>query len=111
MKFLELDSSNSIQNDTNEITITVPTLEFKGEILVDSSCKISSICNTVITCDIFSISSPSVSITNITFQSTVSVEYSNNFSISHCVIKNAEQSYGALCIYNSKDVTINHVTI
>lgn len=107
-----LNSSNSIKNEeTGEITLTVPVFNTKSNFTIFSSCNLNSNCNTVITSDTFQISSSSVSISNITFESSVVVTNSTNVSIKNCHIKNSQSSNGALTITNSENISISHVTI
>lgn len=107
-----LNESNSIKNEsTGEITIKSPVLQINDKYQINSSCKITSNCDTVIKSDFFEITASSVSFSNIAFQTSLLIQDSNNITLTNCSIKNAKQSYGAITIFNSKDVLLNHVTV
>ena len=108
-----LDDTNSIKNEeTGEITITIPKLETDGEYHISSSCKITSNNNTIIISKLFKITSPKVSISNINFECAVQVDQVESVSLSNCTVKKPLQEYhGALTISDSGDVTLSHITI
>lgn len=107
-----LNNTNSIKNEaTGEITITTPILQSDDKYQINSSCIITSNCNTIIKSDFFEILSSSVSISNISFETAIFIQDSNNVSITNCSIKNAKKSYGAITIFNSQEIYVNNVTI
>lgn len=108
-----LNDTNSEKNeDTGEITITVPKLETEDEYHITTSCKITSNCNTVITSKLFKIKSPKVFLSNIEFDSAVLVESVESVSFDNCTVKNPAQTFnGTFTISDSGDVSLSHVTI
>lgn len=107
-----LNETNSIKNDlTGEIIITVPIIEAEEKLSINISCIITSNCNTVIKSDGFEILSSSVSLSNFSFQSKVAIQDSSNVSIFNSKIKYSKLSYGAVTVFNSKDVSLSHIEI
>lgn len=114
MNFLSLfNDSNSFKNESNkEFIITAPINTDKfDKLTISSPCKITSLCDTKITCDNFTIKSPGVSLSNITFDSQLTIDESDNCSISNCIVTNTKESKSSVLITNSKNVTIDHLEI
>ena len=107
-----LDESNSIKDETTgEITLISEKIETVNSYIIDSSCKITSNCNTVISCSYFEILAPSVSLSNITFNSTVLAQETEKLIVTNCKFEDAKSGFSAFTISFCADVTISHIEI
>lgn len=106
-----LNDKNSIKNEkTNEITIIIPRFEINGEYHISSSCLITSNCNTIISSKIFRIVSSNVSLSNITFETTVLIDKIESLSLTKCTVKKPNQeSQGALIIMYSNNIFLDNI--
>lgn len=108
-----LDESNSIKNtETQEILITSPLIEAEGEYQILNPIKISSSSNTLIKCDIIEIHSPSVSFSNLSFETNIIVDTSNDFTFQNCTIKSTKKvADSVISIVSSQNVQIDNCKI
>lgn len=108
-----LDETNSIKNEeTGEITLTIPKFETEEEYHITSPCKITSNCKTVIHAKMFKIESSKVSLKNLEFEGAFLINKVDSVSLNNCTVKNPEvECQGALTIRDSGDVVLSHITI
>ena len=113
-----LNQNNSIRNDeTDEITITTPIIEYEEIIVINNPCAITSNCNTLIRCDCLSIECTHVSLSNVTIESRIKATGSNNFSLKNSTVKTVktaeeeEKDKFALIVDSSSNVSLFNVKI
>lgn len=106
-----LNESNSLKNDeTGEITLTIPKFESQENYIIKSKSKISSNCNTVISCPKVIFSSEDIDLQNISFESSIEVKNLSNFTMIDCYIKNAKSDTG-ISFQNCNSVQISNIII
>lgn len=105
--FSYLDESSYFMDETGEIIITTPIIQYNGNFQIDIPIRISSNCNTVIKCNKIQVSSEFISLSSISFETSLNVEETKEFSITNCTIKNAKTYIISSC----EKVTISNLTI
>lgn len=108
--FSFIDDSSYFMDETGEIILTAPIIQFNGKFEIDIPMRISSNCNTVIKCNHFQVLSDIISFSSIVFETSLTVEKANQFTITNCTIKNTKEEK-AFTISNCNDVSISNVTI
>lgn len=106
-----LNDSNSTKNDsTNEIILKCPIIEIDEDLLIESDCKISSNCDTIIKCNRLYIKTSSVSFAGIKFQASIILKETKDFTITNCSIE-IKSSYSAIKVKNCERITIKQLFI
>lgn len=109
--FSLLNDSNSIKNDeTGEITLTVPKLDSEAALIINSQCKICSNCNTVVSSPNICITSESIFFKDISFETPITVKKCSNFSMMNCNITNIKSKY-SLSFEFCKSIELANVNI
>lgn len=107
-----LDETNSIKNEeTGEITLTIPVFDIDKSITIKSECKITSNCNTVIKSTNLIIISQSAFINNISFETPIIIKNSFNVNLKNCSFKNKEVDCAIIAIINSRSIFFDQITI
>lgn len=71
--FSFLSDSDFTMDDTGEIILTTPLIQYDHEFVIDIPIRITSNCNTIIKSQYFRINSDIFSASSVTFESTVTV--------------------------------------
>lgn len=109
--FSLLNESNSFKNEeTGEITLIVPKLESDKLLTINSNCKISSNCKTVISSPHLCVTSGSIFFKDITFETPLTIKKCPEFSMMNCDITNIKFDY-SLSFEFCKNVELNQVNI
>lgn len=114
MDFLSIfNDTNSTKNKkTGEIIINIPNIEYPDEsFIISTPCKISSNCNTIITCKSFIIKSTDVSLSNFTLDSSLEFTNKNNISISHFIFKSDKEIKYCIEISECKNILFDDIEI
>lgn len=108
-----LNDSNCIKNlETHEYIITSPLIEAEGNFQITCPMKISSSANTLIKCDIIEVFSNSVSFSNMSFETTIIVDTSNDFTFQDCKIRSTKKfADSVISIASSQNILINRCKI
>ena len=109
--FSYLDESFYFMDDLGQIILTTPIIQIEGDFQVEMPIKISSNCNTVIKSNLFKISADTLYLSSITFESSLLIKNSNNFSISNCTVKDSTSNDGAIVIIGCENAQIDNITI
>lgn len=104
------DSNSIIDEDTGEITLTVPKIESHDIVEINTSCKISSNCNTILSGPTYSISSETAYFRNITFETPIEIESCSKFTMIDCNITNIKSDI-AILIEKCKSVELSQINI
>ena len=116
MDFLsQINITNSRRNEqTGEYILTVPIIELKDEYFLNSTENISitSNCNTIIKCLKITITTiKRLHISNINFESQITIRNSSEVTFSKCTITNINYDKAAFLITNTQSASLSNVKI